>query len=216
MKKNTLILVGMVALGGLSATAADRKPFGNGELPEIMKPYDIDGDGKLSAEERQAFQAAVKEKRQAALLEKFDLDGDGKLSEAELKAAREAARNKIEERRCKRFEELDTDDDGFLSPDEFKPPVRLPDELIARIFNHLDKNDDGKVSKEEFLKACRRPGEGPPPPPPDGGSTPPPPPPLPEWLKPYDLNNNNILEPSEQAAVKAAIESGVLVPPDRR
>jgi Ca2+-binding EF-hand superfamily protein len=214
MKKYTLILAGFVALGGLSATAADRKPFGNGELPEIMKPFDIDGDGKLSAEERQAFEAAVKEKRQAELLEKFDADGDGKLSEAELKAAREAARQKVEDRRTDRFDELDADDDGFLSTDEFKPPVNLPEALVARMFAHLDKNSDGKISKEEFLKACRRPGEQPPPPPPpggDGGT----PPALPEWLKPYDVNNNNILEPAEQAAVRAAIESGALVPPRR-
>ncbi len=169
--KYAMLLTSFLVLAGLPVHAGDRKPFGTGELPDIMKAFDVNGDGKLGPEERQAFEAAIRDKAKANLIKKFDTDGDGVLSADELKAARDAARKKIEDHRGARFDELDTNDDGFLSTDEFKPPVNLPAELVTAIFNHLDKDGDGKISKAEFLAACA----GPPPPPPGGGGVLPPP-----------------------------------------
>ena len=169
--KYAMLLTSFLVLAGLPAHAGDRKPFGTGELPEIMKPFDVNNNGKLDAEERQAFEAAMRDKAKSDLLKKFDTDGDGVLSADELKAAREAARKRIEEHRGGRFDELDTNDDGFLDETEFKPPVNLPPALVTMIFNHLDADHDGKISKDEFLKACR----GPVLPPPHGGGFPPPP-----------------------------------------
>ncbi len=170
--KTTLFLASVLALAG-AAFAGPRVPFGTGELPEVMKPYDVNADGKLDAEERQAFLKAMRDKRKAELLEKFDTDGDGTLSEAELKAARDAARQKIEDRRVARFTELDKDGDGQLSAAEFTPPGNLPADIVTRLFDHLNGDDDF-ISKEEFLAGCRRPGTRPPG---DGGVLPPPPPP---------------------------------------
>lgn len=227
MKLNTTLLLSAVLLAAAPAgQAADppRNPFGSGELPEILKPFDVDNDGKLSEEERQAYIKAVKEGQVARPgrppgerpKNPFDTDGDGKLSEEEKAAAQEAIRAKIEAERTRRFDELDKDDDGFLTAEEFLGVPGIRPELAARILAHLDKDADGKISKDEFLAALR------PPRPPGGGGggggggeppPPPPPPSLPEWLKPYDVNNNGILEPTERAAVEAAIRSGELVPP---
>lgn len=171
--KYAMLLTSFLVLAGLPARAGDRKPFGTGELPDIMKAFDVNPtDGKLGPEERQAFEAAMRDKAKANVLKKFDTNGDGVLSPDELKAARDAARKKIEELRSARFDELDTNDDGFLSTDEFKPPVNLPAELVTAIFNYLDKDGDGQISKAEFLAACALP----PPPPPGGGGVLPPPP----------------------------------------
>lgn len=60
--------------------------------PEVLKKYDKDGDGKLSAEEKAAWKAD-REAEKKALLAKYDKDGDGKLNEEE-KAAWKADRAK--------------------------------------------------------------------------------------------------------------------------
>ena len=68
----------------------------------MLEKYDIDNDGKLSEEERQA----AKEDFKAAMLEKYDTDGDGELSPEEKKAAFIA--------------KFDKDGDGELSEEEKK------------------------------------------------------------------------------------------------
>jgi Ca2+-binding EF-hand superfamily protein len=166
--KTKLILTGALALFVNLSYAGPRTPFGSGELPEAAKPFDVDGDGKLSAEERQAFAEAMKQQRLADLLAEFDTDGDGKLSAEELRAAREARRARLEARRSDRFDELDTDDDGFLTATEFAPPGVDPTRLQT-LFDRIDSDDDGKISKEEFLAVCRGPRGGGAQPPPSGG-----------------------------------------------
>lgn len=194
MKLQTTLLLSAVltVTAGLSrAGDPPRNPFGNGGLPEILKAYDVDGDGKLSEEERQAFIQAVKDgtapkpERPARPgkpeggehpANPWDTDGDGKLSDAEKAAAREAIRAKIEEQRSKRFDELDTNDDGSLSLEEFSAAPGIRAEAAARIFDRLDKDNNDAVSKEEFLAALTRPA-GPRPPSGGGdGGTPPTPP----------------------------------------
>ena len=195
MKLHTTLLLSAVLMAAAAPAshAADppRNPFGNGALPEILKPYDVDGDGKLSEEERQAYLKAVREGlaerpgRPAGERPKnpFDTDGDGKLSDEEKAAAQEAIRAKIEAERTKRFDELDKDDDGFLTAEEFLGIPGLRPELASRILGHLDKDADGKISKDEFTAALRPPrppvggggnGGGEPPPPPNGEHLPPP------------------------------------------
>jgi Ca2+-binding EF-hand superfamily protein len=183
MKLHTAILLSAVLLAiRPAATAGDRNPFGNGELPEILKPFDVDGDGKLSTEERQAFVAAVR----AGEVPRpnhpdhpdnpggnpWDTDGDGKLSDEEKAAAQESIRARILEQRGRRFDEMDTDDDGFLTLEELGGIPGVPPNGAARILAHLDTDDDGKVSKEEFLGAIRPPR---PHGPPQAGDPPPPP-----------------------------------------
>ena len=60
------------------------------------QPFDKDGDGKLSDEERKAMMEEMQKRRPNVgpqfqeMMKKFDKDGDGKLSDEERKAMREA------------------------------------------------------------------------------------------------------------------------------
>ena len=193
MKMRTTFLLSAVLLAAAPAANADRGPFGNGELPEILKPFDVDGDGRLSEEERQAYVKAVREgqvehppgrpdRPDRPHGNPWDTDGDGVLSDAEKAAAQEAIRARILEQRTKRFNELDKDDDGFLTLEELQAIPGIREGHAERILAHLDKDPDGdgpevadgKVSLDEFLHALRPPR---PPRPGDGGGDPPPPPP---------------------------------------
>jgi len=195
MKLRSTILFSAVLLAAAPAANADRGPFGNGELPEILKPFDVDGDGRLSEEERQAYLEAVRagqvdrpdrpNRPDRPARPTWDTDGDGVLSDAEKAAAQEAIRAHILAQRIKRFDELDKDDDGFLTLEELKGIPGIREGHAERILAHLDKDldgagpevADGKVSKDEFLAGLRpprppRPGGDPPPPPPPGDGDP--------------------------------------------
>ena len=100
---------------------------------DIIKKFDVDGDGKLSREERQN---AVEWKKQVSswktkkgdkrhrvsredIIEKFDVDGDGELSREERQNAVESMGH--ERQRVSRediIEKFDVDGDGELSHEE--------------------------------------------------------------------------------------------------
>jgi Ca2+-binding EF-hand superfamily protein len=185
MKLRTTILLSAALLAAAPAgNAGERNPFGDGGLPEILKPYDADEDGVLSEEERQAFVAAIRAgevERPPARPDRphsnpWDTDGDGVLSDEEKAAAQEAIRARILEQRLRRFNELDEDGDGFLSLEELEGIPGIREGHAERILAHLDKDEDGQVSADEFLHAIRppRPDAPPPPPPPPPGENPPP------------------------------------------
>lgn len=194
----TPALLSAVAVATLSSTLAQaprRQAFGTGELPAILKPYDLDNDGKLSVEERQAFIKTIKEAaaNHPKPANPFDTDGDGKLDDDERAAAQEALRARIVEERTKRFNELDKDNSGSLSAPELSTAPLLSTDRAASILARLDKDASGTLSLSEFLAAlggdAGRPPQPPAPgdqndpkPPHDGanadrGDAPPPPPP---------------------------------------
>ncbi len=158
----TLILISaslLISSGAHAQTTepAPPRPFGTGELPEFLKSYDLDEDGKLSVEERQAFEKAMREARanRPGRLHPWDTDGDGNLSSAEIQAAREAVTAKVSEAREKRFNQLDLNEDGELTADELKGIPEITDEMVARMISHLDKDGSGTISLEEFLAVLR-------------------------------------------------------------
>ena len=194
MKLRTTLLLSTVILAAApAANAGDRNPFGNGALPEILKPFDVDENGRLSEEERQAYLKAVRDGQVPHPPDRpdrptgnpWDTDGNGVLSDAEKLAAQAAIRARILEHRTKRFGELDIDDDGFLTLEELKGIPGIREGHAERILAHLDKDPDGpdgplmadgKVSLDEFLHALRPPrpgGGGPRPGDGGGGGTPP-------------------------------------------
>ncbi len=217
--KSELTLLTALALAAVGPVAGDealRRPAPSPAprgLPDVLKPYDANGDGHLSSEEYKAF---VDEQRPDTPKSQWDSDGDGKLSQEEIEAARATLREKLEERFLARFDEADQDGDGSLSGEEFKAtlPDDVSDERAAAAFDRLDADDDGAVTKAEFLKfngLVPTPETPRPPKPRPDRPKPKPPlvPPLADPLKPFDLDGNGILSRDE---IRKALEKGAWPP----
>ena len=100
MMKTVLTFILALGLGSLLAQAAEGepKPKVAPVLPDWVKKYDKNGDGKLDQEER----AALQKDRQEEMLKKYDKNGDGKLDEAERNARAEELRKGRDEAIAKR------------------------------------------------------------------------------------------------------------------
>lgn len=162
MKRATVIAAVLTGLFMAGLVNAGERTFGDGTLPSFLEIYDLDGDGVLSEEEKQAMQVARRE-RHEEWVDRWDTDGNGVISDEEREAARVRLRDQIEECRIDRFNDADTDGDGFLSFEEFSdiPAVqrlaeKYPDKP-ALIFARLDTDDDELVSLEEFMSHLRPP-----------------------------------------------------------
>ncbi len=161
MKIKHLPILGLaLGLGVTTAGARDRS-FGD-ELPEFLEQFDVNEDGVIDEEERQAVREA-REARHEEWIAQWDTDDDGVLSDEEKEAARDAIRAKIEAKRTERFNEL-AGEDGCLSLDEFAAIPGLDGVDPARVealFNRMDADDSGDVKLDEFLARLRhhrRPG----------------------------------------------------------
>ena len=79
--------VAVLAIGIGFANAGRDRTFGDGKLPEMLAQFDLNEDGKIDEEERQAAKEArraARAERRAAHISEFDTDGDGELSQEEL------------------------------------------------------------------------------------------------------------------------------------
>ena len=88
-----------LSVPSLATAAPEGKPDAAARKEAMLKKFDKDGDGKLSAEEKAAMKAEMQKRRgeggkgpdaarRAEMMKKFDKDGDGKLSEEERAAMR--------------------------------------------------------------------------------------------------------------------------------
>ena len=216
MKKTTsTLLAATILLGGAAfaqtpstSTSTSRSQFGTGGLPEFLKPYDLNSDGVLSVEEHQAYVKALREAHTNTVgrTNPWDTDGDGVLSEAEKLAARNAIAAKVAEHRSQRFDELDLNKDGFLSPSEVTGIPQISPEQAAMVLKHLDKNGDGKISKEEFL-AVFAPVDAAVPPMPPIPTAPPAPTAPGAPVHPFDTNKDGQVSQAEHQAAMTAIDT---------
>jgi Ca2+-binding EF-hand superfamily protein len=141
-----------------------QKQFGEGTgLPAYLDHYDVNKDGAIDQEERQAMDKARDQIRKQ-LRTDWDTDGDGKLCDEEREQARTRLRDMITECRVTRFWEAEDDNDADeeLSYDEFillpgmaKKLAEKP-EVVEAIFNRLDADDNDTVSLDEFLAAVKQ------------------------------------------------------------
>ena len=156
-----------IALGiGIATTIAGHRTFGDGKLPEILEQFDLNEDGVIDEEERQAAKEArraARAERRAEHIAEFDTDGDGELSDEEKEAAREARRAALQAKREEKFAEI-AGEDGSLDLDEFAalaPFEGADPERVAGIFARLDEDEDGAVTLEEFGSRLRHHGRRP-------------------------------------------------------
>jgi Ca2+-binding EF-hand superfamily protein len=163
-KQCSIFLAILMAMGSLSAEDGPSDPpkraFGNGVLPQYLSVYDVNDDGALSVEEGQALrQDRTSGERITTFRKKWDTNRDGTISNAEREAAKAVIRQIIINRRSRRFAEVDTNDDEFLSKREFSSiaAVRSIDTsnpgTADDLFAHLDKDGDKQISKAEFLRS---------------------------------------------------------------
>ncbi|MCW5776486.1 MAG: hypothetical protein KIS87_08620 [Phycisphaeraceae bacterium] len=132
---------------------------------QMLRTFDLDGDGVLSDAERQAAREAFETLRgemqaemESRMLARFDTDGDGVLSNDERRAMREAMRREGEERRAAMLAEFDLDGDGRLNERErelMRQAQRARD-IERRAFRRVDTNGDGVIDAGEAARAVDR------------------------------------------------------------
>ncbi len=163
MKLKSLIIIGAALVTSANLAKADGRTFGDG-LPDFLTKFDVNEDGKIDEEERQAIKEAREERYEDAV-SKWDTDGDGKLSLAEREAARAILRAKIEEKRSARFAEV-AGEDGVIDADEFAaiPAFSRGDvDRVAALFARIDADSSGGIDLDEFNARLRPPRRAMPP-----------------------------------------------------
>lgn len=137
-----------------------KRTFGNGVLSENVAIYDVDDDGVLSIEELQILQSERLRLRQhTTLRDRWDLNRDGRIDARERTAATARIRQLIEERRCRRFNEVDLNSDGALVLEEFLRIAAVQKADLddpgtgTELFKHLDHDGNRRISKAEFLRS---------------------------------------------------------------
>lgn len=169
------LLILALALG-MGSVAAEGTNDGADDSADVRKPDERQSDRPRRETDRQrAFRDADENKDGYLSLEEFgkmkrlarldpekrkriftflDKNKDGKLQHQELHPHRGNRFGPL----LKNFAQLDADDSGGLSLEEFgKSPVfkNAQPERLARLFHKLDKNKNGQIEKSELLRTGR-------------------------------------------------------------
>lgn len=137
--------------------------YGRRPFMEAWKAADTNEDGFISKEEFEAIPRieGLPEEKRANLFARLDKNGDGKLDRGELGRIgkpREGRRHPMS-----RLWELDTDNSGGVSFEEFKAGQifkKLPPEKQEAVFRRLDSDGDGVITPKDKPEPPFRRGDG--------------------------------------------------------
>jgi Ca2+-binding EF-hand superfamily protein len=144
-------LLTVAAFSALALTVPAVAQDAPGPMGPMFAQFDTDGDGNVTREEFDAFRTS----RFTAA----DSNSDGKLDQAEMQAQAETMQAEMLARMAENLKadapkriahmmiDLDTDSDGFLSPEEAAAMGH------EKMFDRMDANGDGTVSAEEAAAA---------------------------------------------------------------
>lgn len=121
--------------GGMMGAGMGSGMMGPGMGAGMMQMFDTDGDGTTTPEQMRT--------RLQAKLSEFDSDGDGNLSITEFEALHSAM---IREMMVDRFQHLDADGDGAVTPEEMAAPA--------------DRMERMQMMRSNMADAPARPGNG--------------------------------------------------------
>ncbi len=136
-------------------SAEERQVMWAARQAEMMARVDLDGDGVLSLKER----VAARRNRilESGRIARYDLDGDGVLSEDELAAMNNALAGREKERMSQELERYDADGDGVLSPEEQaaqqRDRIARQEQRIQRFSQEFDQDGDGDLNADERADA---------------------------------------------------------------
>ena len=158
---------------------AYEKKFGEMGKELDLRFNDIDGDGKVSPEERQANEREYKRRMFGMLLKVgkyMDRDRDGEVTAEERQGFMRGVRDGMFDWVSGFREKFDDDGDGGLNEAERNALLEGSRAEILRRIEKFDMNDDGQINPEEAMKMLEdfgeeigvlkddRAGEAPPPP----------------------------------------------------
>jgi hypothetical protein len=152
------LLVPSLVLAGVCAAVP---PGMTTSVPAFL---DVDGDGKISEMERQAYEESRASSRSQGS-KVWDANGDGTVDETERQTAVTELKARMDAKVASLFLDL-AGDDALLTLAEFSTLPRFannPPQVPANLFDHMDNDENGFVTLEEFFKAT---GRGKPPSPP--------------------------------------------------
>ena len=143
---------------------AELSDMEQGKLQDLFNRMDADGDGLITPDDlKQAFSDAgyeLDDEQADALIARADPDGEGTVNFENFVACiliRGAIRRRLLVLLAL-FRELDTDDTGYITPDNLKEIVaqteaEITDEQIDNLVAAIDQNDEGQISFKEFVGA---------------------------------------------------------------
>ncbi len=137
MTKRDLVklLTILAATGAIAGTAMAT----GGDWQARFDKLDVNGDGKVTQSEIDL--------QRAARYKEIDKNGDGVIDQGEYKSH---VISKMEPRIEKRYQKMDSDNDGKVTVAEFQAQKH------GRHFKRMDADGDGVISKEEAAKAAKK------------------------------------------------------------
>mmetsp|Transcript_35961 Transcript_35961/g.60582 ORF Transcript_35961/g.60582 Transcript_35961/m.60582 type:complete len:527 (+) Transcript_35961:150-1730(+) len=129
-------------------------------LKELFKSFDTDNSGTITLQELReglhSMGSPLSAKEVEEVMQAADIDGDGNISYEEFIAAT-LHRNKaqVDENLWSAFCAFDTDNSGFITPDELSAALvkyKMDVKNIDEILRDVDTDGDGRICYEEFVQ----------------------------------------------------------------